>query len=189
MIAIIDIGTGNLSTIERVTGGKITMEPGEIEDAEKIIFPGVGSFQYVASIIRPVRKILINRIKSGIPYLGICLGLEMLFDSSEEGGGEGLGLIPGRIKKFAGVKTPHMGWNQVKNLTDLPIMGGIPDNSFFYFMHSYYTPDTAYTAMETDYGGYFTSGIMYGNIYGVQFHPEKSGDAGIRLLKNFGAIA
>ncbi len=189
MIAIIDIGAGNLSTIARVTGGKITLDSQEIENADKIIFPGVGSFQYVSGIIKPVQKILRERIKSGIPYLGICLGLEMLFDSSEEGNGEGLGIIPGRIKKFTSVKTPHMGWNQVKNLTNIPIMEDIQDNSFFYFMHSYYAPDTVYTAMETDYGGYFTSGIRYNNIYGVQFHPEKSGDAGIRLLKNFGAIS
>ena len=189
MIAIIDIGTGNLSTIERVTGGKITMDPDEIERSDKIIFPGVGSFQYVAEVIKPIREVLIKVIKSGIPYLGICLGMEMLFDSSEEGTGEGLGIMHGRIKKFTEIKTPHMGWNQVKNVISLPVMDGIPDNSFFYFMHSYYTPDTEYTAMKTDYGRYFTSGIRYRNIYGVQFHPEKSGENGIRVLKNFGVIS
>ena len=189
MIAIVDIGTGNLSTIERVTGGKITIDPEQIERSDSIIFPGVGSFQYVACIIKPIKDVLIKMINSGVPYLGICLGMEMLFDSSEEGKGEGLGIIHGRIKKFTGVKTPHMGWNQVKNVIDSSIMDGIPDNSFFYFMHSYYAPDTEYMAMETDYGGYFTSGLIYRNVYGVQFHPEKSGDAGIKLLKNFEVIS
>ncbi len=189
MIAIIDTGTANLSTIERVTGGKITSNQYDIERAEKIIFPGVGSFTYVLETINPVRCTLIDRIRSGIPYLGICLGLEILFDSSEEGPGKGFGIIPGRVRKFSGVKTTHMGWNQVRNIIDLPIMQGIPDNSFFYFMHSYYVPDTGYRAMETDYMGYFTSGIAYENIYGIQFHPEKSGDTGIRLLKNFGVLS
>jgi glutamine amidotransferase len=189
MIAIIDTGTGNLSTIERVTGGRITSNQYDIDRAEKLIFPGVGSFQRVVERINPIRDVLLERIRSGIPYLGICLGLEILFDSSEEGSGKGFGIIPGRVKKFSGVKTTHMGWNQVRNITSIPIMQGIPDNSFFYFMHSYYAPDSRYRAMETDYMGYFTSGIAYENIYGVQFHPEKSGNTGIRLLKNFRVIS
>jgi glutamine amidotransferase len=188
MIAIIDINTGNLSNINRVVGGTITSNPYEIEKAEKIIFPGVGSFQYVSNVIEPIKGVLMDKIKSGIPYLGICLGIEMLFQDSEEGSGKGLGILKGRVKKFKGVKTPHMGWNNVSLKAPSLIMQGIPDNSFFYFMHSYYVPENEFTIMETEYGNTFASGIGYGNIYGVQFHPEKSGENGVRVLKNFGGL-
>jgi glutamine amidotransferase len=188
MIAVIDINTGNLSNINKTLGGIITLDPYEIERSEKIIFPGVGSFQHVSKIIDPIRGVLMDRIKSGIPYLGICLGLEILFDGSEEGPGKGLGIMRGVVKKFTGVKTPHMGWNNVHIKSPSKIMSGIPDNSFFYFMHSYYVPKNDYTTMETEYGNVFSSGIGMGNIYGVQFHPEKSGENGVRLLKNFGGI-
>ena len=157
MIAIIDINTGNLSNINRIVGGKITSDPYEIEKSEKIIFPGVGSFQYVSKIIEPIRDLLMERIKSGVPYLGICLGLEILFESSEEGQGNGLGIFNGTVKKFNGVKTPHMGWNRVNVKSPSKIMEGIQNNSFFYFMHSYYAPENQYTVMETEYGNKFAS--------------------------------
>jgi glutamine amidotransferase len=188
MISIIDISTGNLSNIKKIVGGTITIDPYEIERAEKIIFPGVGSFQYVSKIIEPIRGLLIDKIKAETPYLGICLGLEILFDGSEEGAGNGLGIFRGNVKKFNGVKTPHMGWNNVNVKSISKLMKGIKNNSFFYFMHSYYAPENEYTVMETEYGNIFASGMEMGNIYGIQFHPEKSGQDGIKVLKNFGGI-
>ncbi len=188
MISIIDINTGNLSSIKKIVGGTITNDPYEIEKSEKIIFPGVGSFQYVSKIIEPIKNLLLERINSGIPYLGICLGLEILFENSEEGAGNGLGIFKGNVKKFYGVKTPHMGWNNVNLKSSSKLMVGVKNNSFFYFMHSYYAPKNEYTVMETEYGNIFASGIEMENIYGVQFHPEKSGKDGIRLLKNFGGL-
>jgi glutamine amidotransferase len=185
MITIVDINTGNLSNIQKITGGIITGDSYEIERSDKIIFPGVGSFQYASRVIEPIRGVLVEKIKNGVPYLGICLGLEILFESSEEGAGSGLGIFTGRAKKFYGIKTPHMGWNNVALKQESEIMEGIRNNSFFYFMHSYYIPVNEYTTMETEYNGIFSSGIKKYDIFGVQFHPEKSGEAGIKVLKNF----
>ncbi|WP_337860556.1 imidazole glycerol phosphate synthase subunit HisH [Ferroplasma sp.] len=185
MIAIVDINTGNLSNIKKVTDGIITSDPYVLERSDKIIFPGVGSFQYVSKAIDPIKELLIERIRAGVPYMGICLGLEMLYEDSEEGIGTGLSIFKGTVKKFKGVKTPHMGWDNVSIKKETEIMKGIANNSFFYFMHSYYLPVNEYTVMESDYGDIFSSGIRKENIYGVQFHPEKSGEAGIKVLKNF----
>ncbi|MEM0139204.1 MAG: imidazole glycerol phosphate synthase subunit HisH [Ferroplasma sp.] len=188
MIAIIDIKTGNLSNIQKIVNGKITSDPAEIEMADKLIFPGVGSFHYVTSAIEPIRSIILKKINDGIPYLGICLGLEILFNDSEEGPGKGFEIFNKTVKKFTGVKTPHMGWNNVEIKNENELFNNIENNSFFYFMHSYYSPIIEATSAVTEYGPVFTSAIKFKNIYAVQFHPEKSGDNGIKILQNFGRL-
>ncbi len=185
MISIINTNTGNLSNINKIVNGKITIDAAEIEDSDGIIFPGVGSFSYVSDIIKPVKEIILKKINDGIPYLGICLGLEILFDGSEEGSGKGFEIFNGINKKFTGIKTPHMGWDNIIIKRESKLFKNIKNNSFFYFMHSYYAPLIKETSAVTNYGLEFSSALEKDNIYAVQFHPEKSGDNGITVLKNF----
>ena len=131
-------------------------------------------------------------IEDNKPFLGICLGMEVLFEKSEESPGvEGLGIFGGRVKKFKGsLKIPHIGWNQIKIQKESAILEGIPDNSFFYFVHSYYAEpkDKEIALTKTDYGGEFVSAVEKGNIFALQFHPERSGDIGLSILKNFAGL-
>ena len=199
MIAVIDYGMGNLGSVskalESLGGGvRITQDPSDLKKADKIVLPGVGAFRYSMEALAGLKmiKALKEEIASGKAYLGICLGLELLFEKSEEGGGynKGLNILEGDVVRFSGpgLKVPHIGWNQVeiKNKT-CPLFEGIDNKSFFYFVHSYYVrpkePDVI--AADTGYGGGFTSMVWKKNIYAVQFHPEKSQDAGLRFLKNF----
>lgn len=185
MISVIDIKTGNVANINKILGGKITLDPEIIEKSDKIVFPGVGSFDYVNNIIKPVKNIILKKINDGTPYLGICLGLEILYGKSDEGNSEGLNIFNGRIQRFSGIKTPHMGWNTITIKKDSPLFNGIKDNSYFYFMHSYYREIDNNTVAETEYNINFSSAVNRYNVYAVQFHPEKSGENGIKLLKNF----
>ncbi|PQO34687.1 imidazole glycerol phosphate synthase subunit HisH [Bremerella cremea] len=202
MITIVDYQMGNLRSVQKAferTGHEahITSDPKEIAAASKVVLPGVGACGDAVDELR--RRNLVSPIKdqieSGTPFLGICLGLQMLFDVSYEGGEhEGLGILPGEVVKFNlphGYKVPHMGWNQAKFLHKPPIFTGIDEGTHFYFVHSYYVipRDKDVVAIEADYGGPFCAAIWKNNLYATQFHPEKSQDAGLAVLKNFAELA
>ncbi len=201
MIAIIDYEMGNLRSVQKAlerVGHEaiITSDPAVLADAQKIVLPGVGAFRDAISALRERKLVEPIRaaIESGKPFLGICLGLQLLFDKSfEDGEYEGLGIVPGEVVRFkvpAEFKVPHMGWNQIHCRRRPPILNGIEDGEHFYFVHSYYVAprDTSVIATETDYAAPFCSSIWRNNLFAVQFHPEKSQSAGLRLLKNFAEL-
>jgi imidazole glycerol-phosphate synthase subunit HisH len=197
MITIIDYNMGNLRSVSKAVehlGGKarVTSAPRDIETAEKVILPGVGAFGDAMKELRglklfePVKKF----IQSGKPFLGICLGLQLLFEKSEESPeAEGLGIFKGTVKLFRSkdVKVPHMGWNNAKILNPSPLTSGISANPFFYFVHSFYAaPDAGSIIGQTEYGGEKFAAILgKGNVFATQFHPEKSQEDGLQILKNF----
>ena len=197
MIAIINYGLGNLHSVKKAAafaGGKIivTDKPGEILGADKVILPGVGAFADGMKGLETLGLIPVLKevVQKKIPLLGICLGMQLLFDESEEMGlHQGLGLVPGKVVFFTqpGIKVPQIGWNQVEVSKPSALMQGIRDGDYFYFNHSYYCvpTDKEDTLTETDYGLRYASSIERGNIFGVQYHPEKSQTVGLRLLKNF----
>jgi glutamine amidotransferase len=201
MIAIIDYQMGNLRSVQK--GFKhlgheavITDDPAALATAERIVLPGVGAFCDAMAELR--RRGFVQPIReaaaAGKPILGVCLGLQLFFDVSyEDGRHEGLGLIPGKVIRFDaadGLKVPHMGWNQIHIRRRPPILEGIEDGTYFYFVHSYYavpeSPDD--TAAATDYPHPFCSIAWRGNLYATQFHPEKSQRDGLRLLDNFARL-
>ena len=201
MIAIIDYQMGNLRSVqkgfERVgCAAMITSSPDDILRAEKVVLPGVGAFGDAMHELRqrgfvtPIRQI----INDGKPFLGICLGLQLLFDRSYEGGEhEGLGILAGEVKRFElprEYKVPHMGWNQAIIKRNAPILEKIADNTHFYFVHSYYAvpTDPAVTAIETNYHHPFCAMVWQDNVFATQFHPEKSQTHGLRILENFGGL-
>ena len=201
MIAIIDYQMGNLRSVQKAFEkagfeATITCDAAELAKAEKVVLPGVGAFEDAIAELH--RRNLVSPIKDVIaankPFLGICLGLQLLFDMSYEGGEfEGLGIIPGEVKRFdvqAGFKVPHMGWNQANIVREAPILKGIEFGTHFYFVHSYYVApsDTDVVAITSDYDGEFCAMIWQDNLYATQFHPEKSQSAGIQVLKNFGSL-
>jgi len=200
MIAIIDYGMGNLHSVLgglNYAGQKafITDDPRKIRDADAVVLPGVGAFKDAIKRLEEtgLGDAFRESVKSGKPCLGVCLGLQMLFSESEEGGiFSGLGIIPGRVIRFSSqLKVPHMGWNQIeiKN-PDMPIFRDIPNGAYMYFVHSYYVKpeDKSVIATTTNYGIDFTSMIAKGNLFATQFHPEKSQKIGLQLLKNFGGM-
>jgi len=196
-IAVVDYGMGNLRSVskalEHVAPGAevvVTAEPETILSSEKVVVPGQGALpdcmrQLAAS---GAREAVIEATRRK-PFLGICIGLQMLFERGEEGNADGLGLLPGRVPRFAltGLKIPHIGWNEVTQERPHALWAGIPDRSRFYFVHSYYPAprDAALTAATSVYGAPFTCAIARDNIFAVQFHPEKSQSAGLQLLSNF----
>jgi glutamine amidotransferase len=194
-IIIVDYGLGNMRSVIRGlenAGARalITTEADKIASAEAIVLPGVGAFHEGMDQLGPLKTTVVNAAKS-VPLLGICLGMQMLMDLSEEHGvHEGLGLIKGNVRKFpsvAGMKVPHMGWNSIcLENPDHPLFEGFAMEEYVYFVHSYYA-DTSpeYTLTSTTYICPFASSISNKNTYGVQFHPEKSGAIGLKLLKNF----
>ena len=192
MIAVVDLGVGNLANVRKALGGVITSDPYEIERAEKLVLPGVGNFGAVMERLEPLRRVILDAINEGKPFLGICLGLQLLFEGSEESPGKpGLRVFRGQVVRFQGVRTPHIGWNQLWKRKDCPLFEGIRDGAYFYFVHSYYAePDEDVTAGVTDYESMgrkvvFTSAVWRDNVYAVQFHPEKSGRNGLILMRNF----
>ncbi len=200
MIAIIDYGMGNLRSVEKgfkKVGVNVTVtnKPEVVEMADAVVLPGVGAFK---GCMEELEKLgltgaIINSINNGKPYLGICLGLHVLFSESVEFGTcKGLDILKGKVIRFEknDLKIPHMGWNELNIKQDNPLFEGIPDKSFFYFVHSYYVvpEENSLIATTTDYGVEFTSSVCKGNIYAVQFHPEKSQAIGLKLLENFGKI-
>jgi glutamine amidotransferase len=194
-IAIIDYGLGNLRSVIRgleKAGAEaaITCDPEVITSADGLVLPGVGAFSEGMDQLGPLREIVV-RESASVPLLGICLGMQMLMETSEEHGiHKGLGLIPGAVRRFpktAGYKIPHMGWNSLSTTNrDHPLFAGFGPDEYVYFVHSYYA-DTApeYTLTSTQYICPFASAVANGNACGVQFHPEKSGAVGLRLLGNF----
>ena len=210
MIVVIDYGLGNLRSVAKaleLAGAEVivTNEPKKINDATAIVFPGVGAFSKGMENLEKldILPVLLKSIKNGTPFLGLCLGLQLLFTQSEEHGAhKGLDIIKGEVKRFTGkIKVPHMGWNQVKQRTEntcptasvrrgeqrTDLLKGVPDNSYFYFVHSYYVvpEDKSIISTTTDYGIEFVSSIQKDNIFGLQFHPEKSSELGLKLLSNF----
>ncbi len=194
-IAIIDYGAGNLRSVvnafEKVGfAGSVTTDPKDVLKADAVVLPGVGAAGDTMTSLGargmiPAIKETIARKK---PFFGVCLGLQLLFDTSEEGSTECLGVLAGTVRHFPGaVKSPHMGWNQVRLKGKEPLFAGVPDNTNFYFVHSYYAEpaDKKFIAGETDYGVTFCSVYVKGNLVATQFHPEKSGDLGIKLYANF----
>jgi len=195
-IVIIDYGMGNLRSVQKafeVSGvnPKVTSSRFDIGKADKIILPGVGAFSQAMHELKKngLIEVLKDKICSGTPYLGLCLGLQILFSSSEEGSAKGLGLLPGKVKKFNGnEKVPHMGWNTLSlKKRNCPLMKGVSKKDFFYFVHSFYAvPEDKNTILSTtDYGINFCSSIWQDNIFATQFHPEKSQQAGLRIIGNF----
>jgi len=196
MIAIVDYGGGNLRSVVNAVSRlgyqpTVTSNPAEMLSAGAVIFPGVGAAADTIAglqkrgLVSPIRRLL----SEGRPFLGVCIGLQVLFSATEEGGGqECLGIIPGRVKRLpAGLKVPHMGWNQVRQKVSHPIFSGIPDDANFYFVHSYYVEpeDRTLVAGETEYGIPICSVIARGNLVATQFHPEKSGEVGLKVYDNF----
>lgn len=190
MIAIIDYGAGNLKSVKNTldylkVDSKITSNPEEIENAGRIIFPGVGAFGFLMASLRNKRleEPLKKSIQKGTPFLGICLGLQVLFEKSEESQGVyGLRIFKGKVCKFKKGKVPQIGWNKV-----VPTKKGIFKEGYAYFVNSYYVipEDKRIIASKTNYFGDFASSIQYKNVTAVQFHPEKSGDFGIELLRRW----
>lgn len=196
MIAIIDYGVGNLRSVEKGLAyvgacSKVTNDPSEIDSADAIVLPGVGAFESGMGQIAPLKGVILARVREGVPLLGICLGMQMLYEESEEGGQhKGLGLVKGCISRFPeSLKVPHMGWNSLSIKKRHPLLNGIKDGSYVYFVHSYRAPLGESTVAATDYGGDFTAIVAEGNVVGTQFHPEKSGEIGLRMLKNFAEMA
>ncbi len=202
MIAIVDYQMGNLRSvqkgIERVGySATITDDPAMLSDAEKIILPGVGAFEDAMAELDRRRLIapILEAAQSGRPLLGICLGLQLLFDVSYENGQHaGLGVIPGEVVAFEGLppqcKIPHMGWNQLRLQKPAPLLAEITEGAYCYFVHSYYAipKDESVVASHTDYHGLFPSVVWSGNVYATQFHPEKSQHVGLQMLRNFAEI-
>ncbi len=208
MIAIVDYGMGNLRSVQKGFekmgfDARVVSEASSIEDSRGVVLPGVGAFRDCMEnldrlgLIGAIRK----SISSGKPFLGICLGLQVLFSESEEfGNSEGMGIFPGKVVRFSStmqdpddatgppLKVPHMGWNQIIKKQDVPVLQGIDAGSYFYFVHSYYVApeNTQIAATTTDYGTEFISSVARDNVFACQFHPEKSQKLGLNIIKNFG---
>jgi glutamine amidotransferase len=201
MIAVVDYQMGNLRSVQKAlerTGQPtvITSRAADILAADKVILPGVGAFRDAIQELRQRQLVAPLRaaVADGKPFLGICLGLQLLFDRSYEGGQyEGLGILPGDVVRFqlpAACKVPHMGWNAARIVRPAPLLEGIPQGTHFYFVHSYYVrpADADVVAMEVDYGHPFCAMIWRENLYATQFHPEKSQSQGLRILRNFAEL-
>ena len=194
-VAIVDYDAGNLRSVQRAlerfgANAVITGDRRVIGDADAMVFPGQGandsSMRHLRErgLIEPIRQF----VRSGRPFLGVCLGLQLLLEGSDEGVEPGLGLLKGRVRRLPpGLKIPHMGWNRVELNRDHPVFEGVPGGSYFYFVHSYYADpeDRGLVAGTTTYGVEFCSAVAWDNVAAVQFHPEKSGDTGLMLYRNF----
>lgn len=194
-IVIVDCGLGNIRSAQKgieKSGSKafISTDEKEIRDADALVLPGVGAFRDAINNIKPLAKTICEQVDFGKPLLGICLGLQLLFTESTEGGVyKGLNIFEGRVIRLPdGLKVPHMGWNSLKIVdANNPIMKDVPDDSYVYFVHSYYAEpkDKREIVALTDYGVDFPSVVSKGHVFATQFHPEKSGRIGLRILRNF----
>lgn len=196
MLTIIDYGVGNLRSVymafQRLgVEPTVTSEAQEICQAQAVVLPGVGAFGDSINSLRAMdlEQTILDVIEDGIPFLGICVGLQLLFEVGEEmGEHRGLGILPGRVRRFSSdLVVPHMGWNQIQQKRHIPLFRGLPDGSYAYFVHSYYVDpeDDDVVAATTDYGINYASVVARDNLYAIQFHPEKSQDVGERILTNF----
>lgn len=202
MITIVDYQMGNLRSVQKGFekvghAAEIASDPRKIAEADHLVLPGVGAFRDAIAelkrreLVEPIRE----HIAAGKPFLGVCLGLQLLFDVGYEGGEyEGLGVIPGKVVRFElppQYKVPHMGWNQAHFVKRPPIFEGLEEGAYFYFVHSYYVvpEDRDVVAIEADYGGPFCASVWRENLFATQFHPEKSQQNGLRLLENFAKLA
>jgi imidazole glycerol-phosphate synthase subunit HisH len=194
VISIFDYGAGNLRSVQNTLGAigaeyELIRDAAGIRKATKLILPGVGHFGQMMRALddMEVRGALIETIHAGVPFLGICLGLQALFESGEEAPEErGLGIYPGEVKRFQGdMRIPHMGWNQLSRARESKLLRDTGDKPYVYFAHSYYAPVVAATAAICEYSVPYTAVLEQGNVYGVQFHPEKSGDLGLKIVRNF----
>jgi len=200
MIAIVDYGMGNLRSVQKglETVGcdaVVTDQPRDLADADAVVLPGVGGFGPAIRRLEEagLAEAIRGEIAKGKPYLGICLGLQLLFEESEEGGiYKGLGVLPGRVVRFRhGITVPHMGWNQIEIQKPVPLLRNVPEGAYVYFVHSYYVvpTDPGVIATLTEYDVQFTSMIAHENLFASQFHPEKSQTLGLQILRNFGEFA
>ena len=200
MIAIIDYNVGNLHNLKNALDylglpNRFARKPGELEGASHVILPGVGAFSPAMEHLRAVKmdRVALQAATAGIPFMGVCVGMQLMFEGSEEDGQhQGLGILPGRNVRFKDslLKIPQIGWNRVAWQRDDPLVAKIPTDSYFYFVHSYHAAlaDAEDGLGLTDYGGLFPAVVRRKNVYGCQFHPEKSQHAGLRRLKNFASL-
>lgn len=195
-VLIVDYGVGNLLSLKfglEKAGltTKIAAPNQKLMNADAIALPGVGNFSAAAIALQPVKEALVDAVNSGTPLLGICLGLQLFFEESEEGPGEGLAFFKGKNVRLTGpVKVPHMGWNTLRKMRQNALFDGVDDDAYVYFVHSLYPVpvDKEIICTETEYATTFTSAVASKNIYGTQFHPEKSGEIGLKILKNFAKL-
>ncbi|MBQ2752696.1 MAG: imidazole glycerol phosphate synthase subunit HisH [Firmicutes bacterium] len=198
MIAIIDYGMGNLRSVQKAFEfigheAVITDDPDVILKADKVVLPGVGAFSDAIKTIKEKKldKAIYEAVESGKPFLGICLGMQLIFDKSYENGEfEGLGIIPGKVVRLPeNVKIPHIGWNNLNIKMRNPLFEGLGESPYVYFVHSYYLEtDAPVVSATTDYGKEIQVAVQKGNVFALQFHPEKSGSTGLRILENFGRL-
>ena len=195
-VGIIDYGVGNLRSVEKAFAAVgcdavVSADEEILQTVDRLVLPGVGAFGACMRALteRGFDRLVIERVAQGTPLLGVCVGMQMLFEESEEfGTTRGLGLLPGRVIRFSDdLVVPQVGWNQISQRQAHPLLQGIANGAFFYFVHSYYCEpaDSSFVLGETDYGVAYASVVAHENISGVQFHPEKSQAAGLRLLANF----
>jgi len=193
MIAIVDYRAGNLTSVKKAfdrlgAQSVVTRDPDLVAKADKIVLPGVGHFSSTAVLDQTgLRGAILSRLNQGVPFLGICVGMQWMFDSSEEAPQTpGAALFGGKCERFPGnVKSPHVGWNSLVCDSRSRLFCGVPSGSFVYFTHSYRAPIVAATAARSEYGGEFSAAVEQEHLFGVQFHPEKSGKTGLKLLRNF----
>ncbi len=195
MIAIVDYGAGNISSVRKAlehlrAKAQVTSDPSVIAKAEKIIIPGVGHFSRCQSLNENMRSSVLDAIADGKPFLGICVGMQWLFEGSTEAPGTpGAALFPGQCSRFpASVKSPHVGWNQIEVSDGSRLLRGIESGAFVYYTHSFRAPVVEHTVAYTQYGGSFSAAVERDNVFGVQFHPEKSAYTGLKILENFCAL-
>jgi glutamine amidotransferase len=200
LIAIVDYGMGNLRSVQKAfekigATARVVPFPRDIENARGIVLPGVGAFGQAMDNLRAIGWIdpLRDACARGVPFIGICLGMQLLFESSEEmGQHEGLGILRGEVKRFSGeLKVPQMGWNQIHIQRSSPLLRDVAEGSYAFFVHSYYCAprDSDIILATTEYGIEFASMVGRGNVFGAQFHPEKSQSVGLKMLENFAAMA
>lgn len=193
-VTLLDYGVGNIHSIKKSferAGAQVSVEtePEAILRAKALVLPGVGAFGKVAGQIAPYRTELLKRLEGGLPAFAVCIGMQLLYESSEEGPGDGIGLFAGRVRRLRHQRLPHIGWNSVTHNGQGPFEG-VPQGAFFYFVHSFAPSQCTDPCVATaDYGDRFAAGSVSGNVWAVQFHPEKSSDVGYRLIRNFVAHA
>ena len=195
IITVIDYQAGNIRSVEKAleksgASVKVSGKASDLEKSDAVVFPGQGSCDSSMVNLRSqgLDEVLVEWINSGKPFMGVCLGLQLLLEESDEGDERGLGVLEGRVEKLPeGQKVPHMGWNSVRFTTDHPVFKGVSQNSYFYFVHSYIAVPKASSiiAGHTEYGRDFCSAVAFDNVVAVQFHPEKSGENGLNIYKNF----